>query len=142
MAIGPVIGGLLAGTLGFRSIFWLLVIFGGVAVLLLFVLLPETLRSIAGNGSLPLTGWQNEPLLAVCTPWKKTAGLPVQQDAKDLPPKEKLSARMFFEPMLFLLERDVACTLFYGAVIYTVFAMVSPPCYSLTVLYHCMVHSC
>lgn len=129
MAIGPVIGGLLAGTLGFRSIFWLLVIFGGLAVLLLFVLLPETLRSIAGNGSLPLKGWQYEPLLAVCTPWKKTAeGLQIQQEAKDLPQKEKLSARMFFEPMLFLLEKDVACTLFYGAVIYTVFAMVSLPC--------------
>lgn len=125
MAVGPVIGGLLAGTLGFRSIFWLLTISGGLVVLLLFVLLPETLRSVAGNGSIPLKGVKHEPLLAACTPWKKTDGLQAPQDPKDLPPKEKLSARMFFEPILFLLEKDVACTLFYGAVIYSVFSMVS-----------------
>lgn len=123
MAIGPVIGGVLAGTLGFRSIFWTLVIVGGMVVVCLYLLLPETLRAIAGNGSTPLTGWKYEPVLGFCTPWKK-AGL-VRQEPKDLPAQEKLSARMFFEPMLFLLEKDVACTLFYGAVIYTVFSMVS-----------------
>lgn len=131
MAIGPVIGGQLAGTLGFRWIFWLLVLLGSLAVILLFLLLPETLRAIAGDGSTPLKGWKYEPILSCCTPWKK-AGL-VQQGAEDLPQKEKLSARMFFEPMLFLLEKDVACTLFYGAVIYTVFSMVSPSAHIITV---------
>lgn len=125
MAIGPVIGGVLAGTLGFRYIFWLLVLLGAFSLALLYLLLPETLRTIAGNGSTPLHGWKNEPVLAFCTPWKK-AGV-VQEESKEQPQKERLTVRMFFEPMLFLLERDVACTLLYGAVIYTVFSMVSPP---------------
>ena len=37
----------------------------------------------------------------------------------------KITWRVFFEPMLFLLEKDVACTLFFGGVIYTVWSMVT-----------------
>lgn len=50
VAIGPVIGGALAGSLGWRSVFWFLTIYAGVFLLLLVFLLPETLRSIVGNG--------------------------------------------------------------------------------------------
>ncbi|CAN8100270.1 unnamed protein product [Discula destructiva] len=123
MAVGPVIGGILAGTLGFRYIFWLLTLLGGVALMMLAVLLPETLRTLAGNGSIPLKGWKYEPLLRAFAPWEKSTALRSAND--DEPQREKLSAGMFFQPMLFLLERDVACTLFFGAVIYTVFSMVS-----------------
>ncbi|KAL6912505.1 hypothetical protein FSST1_010265 [Fusarium sambucinum] len=51
VAVGPIIGGALAGSLGWRSIFWFLVIYSGVFLICLFLLLPETLRSIVGNGS-------------------------------------------------------------------------------------------
>jgi multidrug resistance protein len=51
VAIGPVIGGALAGSLGWRSVFWFLTVYSGVFLLLLVLLLPETLRSIVGNGS-------------------------------------------------------------------------------------------
>lgn len=125
MAIGPVIGGILAGTLGFRFIFWLLTSLGGITLICLFTFLPETLRTLAGDGSISQKGWRFEPLLDILAPWKKPAAL--DHDDGDRPPKEKLTAKLFFQPMLFLLERDVACTLFFGAVIYTVFSMVSTP---------------
>ncbi|KAH8659830.1 major facilitator superfamily domain-containing protein [Xylariales sp. PMI_506] len=51
VAIGPVIGGALAGSLGWRSIFWFLTMYGGCFLVAMMLLLPETLRSIVGNGS-------------------------------------------------------------------------------------------
>ncbi|CAG8410728.1 unnamed protein product [Penicillium salamii] len=52
VAVGPVIGGGIAGSLGWRAIFWFLTIYSGVSLVLLLTLLPETLRSLVGNGRL------------------------------------------------------------------------------------------
>ncbi|EKG18366.1 Major facilitator superfamily [Macrophomina phaseolina MS6] len=125
IAIGPVLGGIFAGTLGFPSIFWLLVILGGLVVILIIVLLPETLRAIAGNGSRPLQGLQYEPLYRKRAPWNKEGVAAMADPHGDKPVRERMTVRMFFEPMLFLFEKDVACTLFFGGVIYTVWSMVS-----------------
>ncbi|TYJ53586.1 hypothetical protein B9479_005791 [Cryptococcus floricola] len=52
-ALGPLLGGILTQTLGWRSIFWFLVILTGVILVPLIFLLPETLRSLVGDGSIP-----------------------------------------------------------------------------------------
>ncbi|CAN6654758.1 quinidine resistance protein 2 [Trichomonascus vanleenenianus] len=51
VAVGPVIGGVLAGSLGWRAIVWFLTIYGGIFLVFLLLLLPETLRSVVANGS-------------------------------------------------------------------------------------------
>lgn len=52
-AFGPLLGGIFAETLGWRSIFWFLTI-ATCCVMVPFVFLyPETLRSLVGDGSLP-----------------------------------------------------------------------------------------
>lgn len=43
--LGPTIGGVLAGFLGWRSTQWFLAIYGAIIVILMFLMLPETLKS-------------------------------------------------------------------------------------------------
>lgn len=77
-ALGPLIGGILAQTLGWRSIFWFLTISCGVVLvpLILWVLLyatttivlmdsfmPETLRSLVGDGSIPPPTFSMSPMM-------------------------------------------------------------------------------
>jgi len=62
VAVGPILGGIFAQTLGWRAIFWFLAIYSGVFLLLLFLILPETLRSLVGNGSVPTKGLATSPL--------------------------------------------------------------------------------
>ncbi|OCF32262.1 hypothetical protein I316_06177 [Kwoniella heveanensis BCC8398] len=62
LAIGPVLGGIFASALGWRSLFWFLVIYSGVFLLFLALVLPETLRSIVGNGAVPPFKLARSPL--------------------------------------------------------------------------------
>ena len=58
VCLGPVIGGLVAlGTGIYEWVFWALVIFGGSVLFLVGFGLPETARSVVGNGSMEATGW-------------------------------------------------------------------------------------
>ena len=56
-AIGPVAGGLIAHRWGWRAIFWFLTALSGVLFSIVFVFLPETGRSVVGNGSVPCPWW-------------------------------------------------------------------------------------
>lgn len=51
-AIGPVIGGVLSQTVGWRFIFWILAILAGVVFVIHAFFLPETCREIVGDGSI------------------------------------------------------------------------------------------
>lgn len=50
-AFGALIGGMVSTGFGWRAIFWFLAICSGATFILIWVFLPETSRSIVGNGS-------------------------------------------------------------------------------------------
>jgi len=117
-SIGPVFGGIITQFLGFRSIFWFLFGLGSITLLLILLLLPETLRSIAGNGTLRLAGI-HRPFIYTFSP---------PSDAfidRDPTPKKRLTLSSIVAPLKFLFEKDVFITLFFGSIVYTVWSMVT-----------------
>lgn len=109
-AIGPVFGGALSQGLGFRSIFIFLAGMSALVIGILFVFLPETQRKIAGDGTRPLYGIYR-PLI----------GAPKGH----IPPEErykptKLSFGKLLTSFKLLAEKDVAVSLVFGGIIYTV----------------------
>lgn len=117
--IGPVIGGILSQYLGFQSIFWFLTIAGGISLLSILVLLPETLRPIAGNGTVPLRGI-HRPVIYMITGQKGA-----QEGTKSGMEKSRVTFKGVFSPLRFLAEKDVFITLFFGSIVYTVWSMVT-----------------
>lgn len=117
--VGPVFGGLLSQYLGFRAIFWFLTILSGLSLFSILFFLPETLRSVAGNGTVPLHGL-SKPFIYHFTGQKDA-----KPDSFPSTEKKKVTIKTVFEPLGFLGEKDVFITLFFGAIVYTVWSMVT-----------------
>ncbi|KAL5334196.1 major facilitator superfamily domain-containing protein [Aspergillus crustosus] len=120
-AVGPVIGGLLNSVWGFRSIFWFLFTLSVIVLSALVIFLPETQRSIAGNGSVPLTGTQ-KPLIYILKPpraWSET------RDTRPAKPHKPINIQNTFSPLAYILEKDIAVLLAWGSIAYTAWSMVT-----------------
>lgn len=99
-SIGPLSGGLITQFYGFRAIFWFLFILGATSLITFLLLLPETLRSVAGNGTVRLTGFQR-PLIYNLKPQPD-----VIMEPNDMA-KRKVVIISILAPLRFLLEKDV-----------------------------------
>lgn len=129
-SIGPVLGAILTQFFGFHSIFWFLFILGALSLTSIILFLPETLRSIAGNGTIPLTGFQR-PLIYRSK--LQTSALSKPENLRT----QKVTLESIFAPLKFLFEKDVFVTLLFGAVVYTVWSMVTS---STTALFQAHFH--
>lgn len=106
-SIGPVFGGIISQYLGIHAIFWFLFGLGGLALLLILLMLPETQRDIAGNGTVRLQGI-HRPLIYSFSP---------PEDAlleRESPPKKRFTIRSIIDPLKLLREKDVIMTLLFG----------------------------
>ncbi|KAK9366554.1 putative mfs multidrug [Lipomyces kononenkoae] len=119
VAVGPVIGGALAGSLGWRAIFWFLTIYSGLFLLLLLLLLPETLRSIVANGSrIPTNPLHRYPLNIYLMTTR------VKWDPDAIPPQ--LAARKNIDvtgPFRILSSKHAAPIIIFLAIYYAVWQM-------------------
>lgn len=115
--ISPTIGGILTSYMGFRSIFYFLGAFGLSALLLVVLALPETLRSIAGDGSIRLSRVQ-QPLIHVVKRSKDTVREPDNNSFSIS--LTFLSAKSFVEPLYCLKQKDVIISSFVGAVAFAI----------------------
>lgn len=119
VAIGPVIGGAIAGSLGWKAIFWFLTIYSGVFLCLLIVLLPETLRSIVKNGGqLPSNLLLRYPLKF----YQAASKVDWQQEASENQPAPKKHVDGL-GPVRILLSNHAAPIIIFLAVYYAVWQM-------------------
>ncbi|KAH8691476.1 major facilitator superfamily domain-containing protein [Talaromyces proteolyticus] len=130
-ALGPVLGGILNGIWGFRSIFWFLFALSILVLLTLLAFLPETHRDIAGNGSVPLHG-VHKPfiywIISEPTEWVRS---PSTTPGRKTP---SVTFKSVLTPLKHLFEKDIFLLLAWGALIYAVWSMVTSS--TTTVLKH------
>jgi multidrug resistance protein len=118
-SLGPLIGGLLAQKAGWRWVFWFLVIFGGCYLLILLMVLPETGRSIVGNGSLEPRGW-NRTILSYLRAFFSKNWQTIQRSA-DLPSLKMIGFPNPLRSVRILFYRDTALVLYVSAIYYTAY---------------------
>lgn len=128
-AIGPILGGVLSQFMGWRSIFWFLVIMSGVFLVPFVITFPETGRNVVGNGSVPPQGW-NMSLLNYFETRKiehddslnRTVSRQEKRLAQaDLASKRKLRFPNPLRTVHIILEKDVGILLLYSSLVYTAF---------------------
>ena len=124
-SLGPIIGGALAQGLGWRAIFWFLAIFGGVFAVFLLLLLPETLRSIVGNGSVKPTSVWHKRFIDIILYFKVGEKEPddaesVVSHLSTLAPKKRTN---ILESFIIIFQKDVVFILLAPSIFYTIYIM-------------------
>ncbi|KAF2461480.1 chloramphenicol resistance protein [Lineolata rhizophorae] len=114
-ALAPVLGGILAQFLGWRSIFWFLLILSALFLVPYFLFVPETNRKVVGNGSIPPQRWYNKSGLELVRLGGRKDG------SNDGVPKKSMGYPRPWKTVTILRHKDVFIINFYVAYMYAAF---------------------
>ncbi|RMX94058.1 hypothetical protein D0867_13985 [Hortaea werneckii] len=137
-ALAPVLGGIFSEFLGWRWIFWFLVILACVFVIPFALIFPETGRNVVGNGSVQPQGWnmslinylQYRKAQKDTNALSRTISRESQRTAQQaLAKQRRLRIPNPLNALHLLLEKDVSLLLFYNSIVYCAFydVMASAP---------------
>ncbi|KAI0385682.1 major facilitator superfamily domain-containing protein [Hypomontagnella monticulosa] len=113
-ALGPVLGGIFDSYLGWRWIFWFLMIFSVVLLSMYWLFVPETSRSVVGNGSVPPPRWTMSPAQYI----QSRRGDFENIEAARRTLKQARRRPNPFAALSILLEKEGGITLGFGSVMY------------------------
>ncbi|GAA6025940.1 hypothetical protein JCM11491_005120 [Sporobolomyces phaffii] len=122
-AIGPVVGGALSDAYGWQSLFWFLFALGGTILVAIILFLPETLRSIVGNGSIPARG-MNLSLLSIWHERRRARSSPTDATSVvsiEKPPKKTWKDVRPLDSLKMFREKDVLTLLTFNSATYSLF---------------------
>lgn len=132
-ALSPVIGGILAQYLGWRAIFWFCFIFSCSVLIPYALTVPETCRTIVGNGSIPPEGWHMTVIDFLHARHRERkrrrssehSGSSNHESESErdttYPPKPKLRFPNPLRALRVALDKGVGLIIFYNSLLYLVF---------------------
>lgn len=97
-----------------RGIFYFLLAWSSLAAPLVILLLPETLHSVVGNGSVAPPGYLRPPIH-----WLSPNITSAETSTFQLPPRQRLN---ILGPILIMRWPDVTCSLFFTGIFYTIWS--------------------
>lgn len=113
-AFGPVIGGALASSFGWRGIFWFLTIGSGSALALYILVIPETARNVVGDGSIEPKSWWRKPMTENIRRRRYT--LTMNDDPPK--PKSKVTIAHLLQAFTILAEKDAFILVLFTSLLY------------------------
>ena len=120
-SFGPTIGGILAQYLGWRSIFWFLVIYTAILLVVFTFFFPETCRTVVGNGSIPAKG-VNLSILGYLQQRRHAQSAEFIHDDQSIvlqKKKRKFNIPNPLETLKILGEKESCAVLFYNGLFFT-----------------------
>lgn len=157
-ALGPVIGGILARFLGWRSVFWFLVVISGGYLVAFVIAMPETARKIVGNGSVVPKEWWRMSLIQYITARRRrkesdpvvagrgrrrgsVGSVQTGEQTQEASQEQQSSAKLKFpnplESLVILLEKDALIIIWYvGLVMFANIALLTSTPNLFPKLYH------
>jgi MFS family permease len=135
-ALGPVIGGGVIATLGWRAIFWGLAIITSAQTIVYAMFVPETNRKIVGNGSIAPRTWWSKSIWQLLRGSKKSS----YATSDKILPARKMNWPNPIKSLLVYREPDIAILMLFSSIRFSgIYVLMASLPFLMTTKYHLSV---